>query len=53
MPKGTHNRDFAHHTKDQAARDRNAKDEAVARDPDIRGVAKRESKKDSSRGDRR
>ena len=42
--RGGRNRDSGHHVKSQAKRDRNDKDEAVSRDPDIRGVNRKESR---------
>jgi hypothetical protein len=43
MSKGSRNRDSGHHVKSAEVRRKNDKDEAVARDPDIAGVNRRES----------
>ncbi len=42
--RGGRNRDGGHHVKNQATRIKNDKDEAVSRDPDIRGVNRQESR---------
>jgi hypothetical protein len=53
MPNGGRNRDGGHHSKTYRTRTRNDQDEAVARDPDIRGVMKRDSKTGRERDTRK
>ena len=49
MSKGSRNRDSGHHVKSEDVRRKNDKDEAVARDPDIGGVNRRESRDSGGR----